>query len=104
MISSCDKVLSFDLDAHSTVDTSKVLNNSKIFQSTTSADASKKPLFSSSDTVMKPLPTIEQNNDTAINENLTTLITEQRRQNRLLEQVIAAINTTNSLLTQLVQR
>ena len=38
------------------------------------------------------------------NENLITLITEQRRQNRLLEQVIAAVNTTNALLTQLVQR
>ncbi|CAF1144617.1 unnamed protein product [Adineta ricciae] len=38
------------------------------------------------------------------NENLITMITEQRRQNRLLEQVIAAVNTTNALLTQLVQR
>lgn len=37
-------------------------------------------------------------------ENLIAMITEQRRQNRLLEQVIAAINTTNALLTQLVQR
>ena len=37
-------------------------------------------------------------------ESATNLISEQRRQNRLLEQVIAAINTTNALLTQLVQR
>ena len=38
------------------------------------------------------------------NDSATNLISEQRRQNRLLEQVIAAINTTNALLTQLVQR
>ena len=46
----------------------------------------------------------EQSTDSGINENLTTLITEQRRQNRLLEKIAAAINTTNALLTQLVQR
>jgi DNA polymerase III alpha subunit len=56
------------------------------------------------DAVPKSLPAVEQKNDSAINDNLITLITEQRRQNRLLEQVIAAINTTNALLTQLVQR
>lgn len=37
-------------------------------------------------------------------DNLSTLLNEQRRQNRLLEQVIAAINTTNALLAQIVQR
>ncbi len=52
----------------------------------------------------KPLSPNEQNNDSNFNDNLTTMITEQRRQNRLLEQVIAAVNTTNALLTQLVQR
>jgi hypothetical protein len=87
-----------------------VSDDSKMFQSTmtTSAtsttDAAKKPLFSSANTVAKPSVVIEQRNDSTINDNLITLITEQRRQNRLLEQVIAAINTTNSLLTQLVQR
>jgi hypothetical protein len=55
-------------------------------------------------TSTKPLSPNEQNNDNNFNENLTTMITEQRRQNRLLEQVIAAINTSNALLTQLVQR
>ncbi len=55
-------------------------------------------------TTTKPLSPNEQNNDSNFNENLTTMITEQRRQNRLLEQVIAAVNTTNALLTQLVQR
>ena len=53
---------------------------------------------------MKQVPTIEQSNDTVLNDNLTTLINEQRRQNHLLQQVLAAINTTNALLTQLVQR
>jgi len=112
--------ISFDLDSRpislpvqSTVDAPKqptVSDNSKIFQSTTTstsatADAVKKPLFGTSETLTKQVSTTEQNNDTAaVNDNLTTLITEQRRQNRLLEQVIAAINTTNSLLTQLVQR
>ncbi|CAF0959484.1 unnamed protein product [Rotaria magnacalcarata] len=46
----------------------------------------------------------EKSIDSTSNDNFTTMITEQRRQNRLLEQVIAAINTTNALLTQLVQR
>jgi hypothetical protein len=55
-------------------------------------------------TKTKPVSPNEQNNDSNFNDNLTTMITEQRRQNRLLEQIIAAINTTNALLTQLVQR
>ena len=42
-------------------------------------------------------------NDRINQDNLADLITEQRRQNRLLEQVVAAINTTNALLAQLVQ-
>jgi hypothetical protein len=61
-------------------------------------------MFSSADTVTKQSSTIEQKTDSTTNDNLIALITEQRRQNRLLEQVIAAINTTNALLTQLVQR
>jgi hypothetical protein len=86
-----------------------VSNNNKIFPSTTTSsinpsDTTKNPLPSTLDTVTKPLSVTEEKNDNAINDNLTTLITEQRRQNRLLEQVIAAINTTNALLTQLVQR
>ena len=52
----------------------------------------------------KPSVSNGVNNDTQLNENLTAMITEQRRQNRLLEQVIAAINTSNALLAQLVQR
>ena len=52
----------------------------------------------------KPAPAVEQKNDHALNEHTTTLIAEQQRQNHLLQQVLAAINTTNSLLTQLVQR
>lgn len=53
----------------------------------------------------KPLSFTDQTkNNSNSDENLTSMITEQRRQNRLLEQVIAAINTTNALLTQLVQR
>ncbi|CAF3760230.1 unnamed protein product, partial [Rotaria sp. Silwood1] len=52
----------------------------------------------------KSLSTNEQNNNSNFNDNLTTMIIEQRRQNQLLEQVIAAVNTTNALLTQLVQR
>jgi hypothetical protein len=71
---------------------------------TNTSDTTKKPLFSSSDTVTKQSSITEQKTDSTINDNLTTLITEQRRQNRLLEQVLAAINTTNALLTQLVQR
>lgn len=55
-------------------------------------------------TATKPLSWNEQNNDSNLNDNLTLMITEQRRQNRLLEQVIAAINTSNALLAQLVQR
>ncbi|CAF2637656.1 unnamed protein product [Rotaria sp. Silwood2] len=51
----------------------------------------------------KTLSTNELNSDSNFNDNLTTMLIEQRRQNRLLEQVIAAINTTNALLTQLVQ-
>ena len=43
-------------------------------------------------------------NRNTFDENLTNIIIEQRRNNRLLEQVIAAINTTNALLTQLIQR
>ncbi|CAF2684627.1 unnamed protein product, partial [Rotaria sp. Silwood2] len=88
-----------------------ILNNSKILQSTTTTtntattvDAGKIPVSSISNTVMKQEPTTDQKNDICINDNLITLIAEQRRQNRLLEQVIAAINTTNALLTQLVQR
>ncbi|CAF3844382.1 unnamed protein product [Adineta steineri] len=85
------------------------LNNNQIFQSGITktpiiTDTSKKPLFSSSNTTPKQVLSSEKDNDTSVNDNLTILITEQRRQNRLLEQVIAAINTTNSLLTQLVQR
>ncbi|CAF3795285.1 unnamed protein product [Rotaria sp. Silwood1] len=52
----------------------------------------------------KSFSTNEQNNNSNFNDNLTTMIIEQRRQNQLLEQVIAAVNTTNALLTQLVQR
>jgi hypothetical protein len=77
-------------------------NSINMFQSTT-ADAAKKP-SDTLDVVTKSLSANEQNNDSGANENLTALLTEQRRQNRLLEQVIAAINTTNALLTQLVQR
>ena len=59
----------------------------------------------SSDTVVKQVtPTVEQKNDSGLNDNLTILIAEQRRQSRLLEQVLAAINTSNALLNQLVQR
>lgn len=59
----------------------------------------------SSDVVTKPVVVNEEKPDkNAMNDNLTAMITEQRRQNRLLEQVIAAVNTTNALLTQLVQR
>ncbi|CAF3593445.1 unnamed protein product [Rotaria sordida] len=60
-------------------------------------------LSSTLNTETKPLSTNEQNSNSIFNDNLTIMITEQRRQNRLLEQVIAAINTTNALLTQLVQ-
>lgn len=98
----------------------KVSTEPKMFQSTTTNPASNAVTRQLSNTEPKMfLPTAtnpasnvvttqssntEQKNDSAINDNLTTLITEQRRQNRLLEQVIAAINTTNALLTQLVQR
>ncbi|CAF2033621.1 unnamed protein product [Rotaria magnacalcarata] len=51
-------------------------------------------------TVPKPMPPVEPTND----DNFLTLIIKQCRQNRLLEQVIAAINMINALLTQLVQR
>ncbi|CAF1421155.1 unnamed protein product, partial [Rotaria sordida] len=61
-------------------------------------------LSSTLNTETKALSTNEQNSNSIFNDNLTIMITEQRRQNRLLEQVIAAINTTNALLTQLVQR
>lgn len=65
------------------------------------------PVVQSSSTITtssKPSVSNGLNNDNQLNENLTAMITEQRRQNRLLEQVIAAINTSNALLTQLVQR
>ncbi len=55
-------------------------------------------------TTTKSLSPNQQHNDSNFNDHLITMITEQRRQNRLLEQVIAAVNTTNALLTQLVQR
>ncbi|CAF1913913.1 unnamed protein product [Rotaria magnacalcarata] len=78
-----------------------LLTSGKILQPPiTTTDVAKTSLNS----VLKPTPTTEPKNDDSVNDNLTTLITEQRRQNRLLEQVIAAINTTNALLTQLVQR
>jgi hypothetical protein len=97
-----------DLDSHpisspvqSIVDVPKqptASNSNKLFQSmVTTAN-------STSDVVTKQLSVTEQKNDSAINDNLTILIAEQRRQNRLLEQVLAAINTTNALLTQLVTR
>ncbi|UJR15160.1 hypothetical protein I4U23_002123 [Adineta vaga] len=92
----------------STSDTLKQSTHSdsnELFEPTgISTYAPKKPVFTSTNTVTKPSLTPESNNETTLNENVTTLITEQRRQNRLLEQVIAAINTTNALLTQLVQR
>jgi len=52
------------------------------------------------------LPAVQSDvkSENTTNDNLTILITEQRRQNRLLEQLLAAINTSNALLTQLVQR
>lgn len=56
---------------------------------------------------LPPVPTINTSDSCkSLNsdENLLNLIVEQRRGNRLLEQVIAAINTTNALLAQLVQR
>ncbi|CAF3925490.1 unnamed protein product [Rotaria magnacalcarata] len=78
-----------------------LLTSGKILQPPiTTTDVAKTSLNS----VLKPTPTTEPKNDDSVNDKLTTLITEQRRQNRLLEQVIAAINTTNALLTQLVQR
>ncbi|CAF1115310.1 unnamed protein product [Adineta steineri] len=55
-------------------------------------------------TTTQSLSSDTQNNDNNLNDNLMNMITEQRRHNRLLEQAIAAINTTNALLTQLVQR
>ncbi|UJR31523.1 hypothetical protein I4U23_019012 [Adineta vaga] len=57
-----------------------------------------------SNTIPKIVPSNDQTNSNSSNADFITMITEQRRQNRLLEQVIAAINTTNALLTQLVQR
>jgi hypothetical protein len=80
---------------------SSELNDSKTLPPAT-ITATKPPATLS--TTTKPLSSNEQSNDNNFNENLTTMITEQRRQNRLLEQAIAAINTTNALLTQLVQR
>jgi hypothetical protein len=38
------------------------------------------------------------------NDSFNIWINEQRRQNRLLEHIVAAINTSNALLAQLVQR
>ena len=70
-------------------------------------DVIKRPLFSSSPSATSgriPLLATDQTNGATSNELLSTLINEQRRQNHLLEQVIAAINSTNALLTQLVQR
>ncbi len=77
-------------------------NSNKFLPPPSTATATKPPTTLT--TTPKPLSPYEQNNDYSINDNLTTMITEQRRQNRLLEQVIAAVNTTNALLTQLVQR
>lgn len=42
--------------------------------------------------------------NTTLNENLAALLAEQREQTRLLQRMMAAINVTNALLTQLVQR
>lgn len=89
---------------------STILNSNKPMQSTittntiTTCDAPKIPVSGLFNTQTQQVTAAEQKNDISINDNLATLITEQRRQNRLLEQVIAAINTTNALLTQLVQR
>jgi len=55
--------------------------------------------------ISKPLTTVTPTAPTngLHEDNFSNLIQEQRRQNRLLEQVIAGINTTNALLAQLVQ-
>ncbi|CAF0753797.1 unnamed protein product [Adineta ricciae] len=86
----------------STPDTLKQFNGNA-----TPVDVIKRPLFSSSPGATSGrilLPATDQTNGATSNELLSTLISEQRRQNHLLEQVIAAINSTNALLTQLVQR
>ena len=46
----------------------------------------------------------EPTTNPAQNEQLKEMLAEQRKQNKLLERVLGAINTPNSLLTQLVQR
>lgn len=46
----------------------------------------------------------EQLNHSVLNDQIKELLTEQRKQSKLLERVLGAINTTNALLTQLVQR
>ena len=42
--------------------------------------------------------------NSTLNEQMKEMLAEQRKQNKLLERVLGAINTTNSLLNQLVQR
>lgn len=55
-------------------------------------------------TVMKNLPTPETPNYAATNEQFKEMLAEQKKQTKLLERILSAINTSNSLLNQLVQR
>ena len=107
----------YHLDSRSILDAaekSTESNNSKVFESAVetrktshgiaATDHAGIPMSGNLDEVTKQVLTTEQSNVTALSDNLTTLINEQHRQNYLLQQVLAAINTTNALLTQLVQR
>lgn len=92
---------SFDLDSKSVPTVPPIVNTSVPATLVNNSNKSQSTIQTNSVAKQPPPPPSEPKND---NENLLTLINEQRRQNRLLEQVIAAINTTNALLTQLVQR
>lgn len=84
-------------------------NSNKLFQSITNqisntesptVDLPKPPVFSSNN---KPIQaTTNQSSNT--DDYPALLLAEQRRQTHLLQQILAAINTNNALLTQLVQR
>ena len=86
-----------------------LLNNGKSIVDPILELRKKPPIANPTNTKIKsapppPPPPVEAKADSNTDEHLVALIAEQKRQNQLLSQVLAAINTTNALLTQLVQR
>jgi hypothetical protein len=93
-------VVSIKVNGESTMEK---LHECPIDQSLSNVDEleSKLPVTPTLDQVLQTATTTNSNPSS---DNFAVLVNEQRRQNRLLEQVIAAISTSNALLAQLVHR